>query len=220
MSSSSMSSAAPGSVEGFYDFDPDGDLDLILTALPGDGLPGHTGDIRCRVSSKHLSLVSPVFEAMLQRQFKEAATLRSVGKVEIPLADDNPVAFMILLEIIHGCTRSIPRAITLDMLTEAAVLVDKYDCREVVEQYSDMWIYRLKGRMPLTLESALQWLCVSWVFRKSIEFKHATEIAIRSETLGDMMDGLPVPSSVLGGSAKDSTSRLGLISINRCDREN
>lgn len=59
-------------------------------------------EIRMLVSSRHLMLASPVFKAMLQHSnFKEGEELHSTGKVSIPLPDDDPDAFKILLDIIQ-----------------------------------------------------------------------------------------------------------------------
>jgi hypothetical protein len=59
-------------------------------------------EIRMLVSSRHLMLASPVFKAMLQHSnFKEGQELHVNGKVEIPLPDDDPEAFKILLDIIQ-----------------------------------------------------------------------------------------------------------------------
>jgi hypothetical protein len=59
-------------------------------------------EIRMLVSSRHLMLVSPVFKAMLQHSnFKEGNELQTNGKVEVPLPDDDPDAFKILLDIIQ-----------------------------------------------------------------------------------------------------------------------
>lgn len=59
-------------------------------------------EIRMLVSSRHLMLASPVFKAMLQHSnFKEGDELHSTGSVEVPLPDDDPDAFKILLDIIQ-----------------------------------------------------------------------------------------------------------------------
>lgn len=66
-------------------------------------------DIHMLVSSKHMMLGSSVFAAMLQHSnFKEGRTLQSTGRVEVPLSEDDPIAFIILLNAIHGRTRKIP----------------------------------------------------------------------------------------------------------------
>ena len=90
------------------------------------------------VSSKHMMLASPVFKAMLQRStFKEGTKLSSAGKVEVPLPDDNPTAFIIVLDVIHGRNKRVPRKMDLEMLARISVIVDKYQMAEAVESYSD-----------------------------------------------------------------------------------
>lgn len=64
------------------------------------------------VSSKHMMLASPVFRAMLRPDtFKEGQTLQAAGKLEVSLPDDDPVALVVLLNIIHGQTRKVPRRV-------------------------------------------------------------------------------------------------------------
>jgi hypothetical protein len=59
-------------------------------------------EIRMLVSSRHLMLASPVFKAMLQySNFKEGEELHANGRAEVPMPDDDPVAFKILLDIIQ-----------------------------------------------------------------------------------------------------------------------
>jgi hypothetical protein len=154
------------------------------------------------VSSKHMIVASPVFEAMLQTTaFKEGHALASTGKVEVSLPDDDPDAFSIILNIIHGLTRKVPREVGLEMLTLIAVLVDKYQLQEVVEVFSDMWVARLKGgiSMHYTAET-MRWSCVSWVFGKPDEFTRVTKVAqLESrETLEKESIGLPIPDRIIG----------------------
>jgi hypothetical protein len=77
-----------------------------------------------------MSLVSPVFRAMLQHgSFKEGHDLAK-GTAEVPLPDDKPAAFQILLDIIHHRFRLVPKEIDFDTATEIAILVDKYQVHE------------------------------------------------------------------------------------------
>jgi hypothetical protein len=91
------------------------------------------GGFRMLVSSKHLILASPVFKVMLQDCFKEGQTLRSGGFLDLLLPDDDPAAFCILLDIIHGRNRKVPREIDMGLLAGITILVDKYQLQEVVE---------------------------------------------------------------------------------------
>ena len=56
----------------------------------------------------------------------------------------------ILMDIIHGRTRRVPKTIDLDTLAKISVLVDCYDCVEVVEMVSDIWIKELEQSVPKT----------------------------------------------------------------------
>ena len=155
--------------------------------------------IRMRVSSKHLILASPYFRNMLQGDFKEGVDLDTTGAAKIPLVGDHPAALLILLNIIHGHTRRVPRDVDLRMLTWIAILVSKYEFHEVAEMFTDTWVEKLKGSMPISLTDDLRAaICIYWVFRKSSEFKRATQIALMDSNDRIEVDGLPIPSSVFG----------------------
>lgn len=67
------------------------------------------------VSSKSMSLASPVFKTMLGESFKEGEALRADSKVTIPL-DDDAVTFVILANFIHHKTSSVPVKADLDLV--------------------------------------------------------------------------------------------------------
>ena len=106
---------------------------------------------------------------------------------------------LIVMNIIHGRTRRVPRFVDLDMLTRLAVLVDYLECHEVIEPFSDRWIDDLKGSITVTYSKVLiQWLCISLIFRKACQFKAVTRTAIR-QTKGPIQTlGLPIRESVVG----------------------
>lgn len=158
--------------------------------------------IQMRVSSSHLTLASPVFKRLLKGGFAESRSLDSTGTAEVPLPEDNPQALQILLNIIHGHVKKVPRAMGIGMLTHISILIDKYCLHEVTEIFTDMWFEKLKGDIPGSFTKDLMcWLCVSWVLRKSEVFKGTTKIAMRESQghLGGTTDlDLPIPTSVLG----------------------
>ncbi|MCJ1266901.1 hypothetical protein MMC22_006786 [Lobaria immixta] len=136
--------------------------------------------IRVQCSSKHLTLASSVFEAMLSRNFKEDAILRSKGTSELPLLYDDPAVLLILLNIIHGQTKEIPLEIDLCMLTKIAIVVDKYQLQMVMGILSRVWIDRLNTKIPQSVtEDLRRWIYVTWIFRCPAEFKLVTQIAER-----------------------------------------
>lgn len=182
----------------------------IDTSVDPDGVefeePGT--EVRMLVSAKHMMLVSPVFRAMLQRDtFKEGGELLSKGKVEVPLPDDDVSAFIIILDIIHGRNRRVPRQVSLDMLTSITILVDKYQLVESVEAYSDGWINNPKLSLPqkyFAKEEVLavhKWISISWVFSLHDKFKSMTkllELGCYDEIGGTIDEDLPIPEIVIG----------------------
>jgi len=155
--------------------------------------------IRMRVSSKHLILASSYFRKMLRGGFKEAEELCAKGTVQIRLMDDHPAAMLILLNIIHGHTRRVPRVVGFRMLTQIAVLVDKYQFHEVAEAFTDSWVANLKGGTPQTsLDDLRAAICIYWVFRKPSDFKSVTYTAQMESDARMEANGLPIPASIIG----------------------
>lgn len=151
---------------------------------------------------------SPVFTTMLKYTFLEGATLKKFGKVSVPLPDDDPVPFAVLMNIVHGRSRwqHVPRHVDLHFLTRLAMLVEKYMLREACENFISDWFEGIKLDIPQSLTPDLMhWLCVSWVFRRPDEFNHVTRIMER-ESNGLDLDtysrelkaDLPIPQRVMG----------------------
>ena len=192
-------------------FDPNGDIALIMrshleddqtsepTTTTESGTESTPMYVRMLVSSRHLILASSVFGAMLQDSFNEGQILRSAGYLELPLPDDDPVVFSILLDVIHGHTRKVPRTIDFKLLIQISILVDKYQLQEVVEVFSDGWIQGLSRRVPARLTADLiHWLYIFWVFGQSDKFKLVTRIMERESVGTTWTEDLPIPPAVLG----------------------
>jgi hypothetical protein len=174
------------------DQDPPADEHVISPALDESFL-------RIRTSSKHLSFSSPYFKRNLQSGMLESQTLRFRGHVEFCMDEQDPEAMLIVLNIIHGKSRQVPKVVDLDMLTKLAVIVDYLECLEVVEPYSDRWVDNLKGGIPATYSTELiQWHCISLVFRKQLEFKVVTSTAIRHSKGAIQTLGLPIRERLVG----------------------
>jgi hypothetical protein len=92
------------------------------------------------VSSKVLTLTSPVFAAMFRNRFQEGTNLSSGCLHPIPLPDDDPAAFTLLCNILHHRSSEIPLAIDFDSLANLAILCDKYDCAGAVTCWSILWL--------------------------------------------------------------------------------
>lgn len=161
-------------------------------------------DVEMLVSAKHLMLASPVFKAMFKHNFVEGETLRSTGKVEVALPDDDTTAMEIVLNIIHGRVRQVPKEVTLDIATALSILVDKYQMLEVVELHVELWMARLKPSMPKSYSAELyKWMSVAWVFKVPDVFKNMSWIAARETYPAGFLTpppdpSLPIPELVLG----------------------
>jgi hypothetical protein len=159
------------------------------------------------VSSKHVSLASPVFKAMLQHKFIEGESLRKDGKVDVPLPDDEPMAFAILMKIVHAQNDTVPTEVDLPTLINIAILVDKYRLHACVSAFTSLWITLLKPLIPQSClnKDLLSWLCITWVFRKDVEFNMVTSVAqkyhagtsYRSVYGPAAFDSLPIPAKVI-----------------------
>lgn len=156
-------------------------------------------DVRLLVSSKHLILASSVFKVMLSDRFKEDQTLRASGFLELPLPEDDVPAFLILLNIIHGHTRKVPRQLGLDRVAKIAILVDKYQLQEVVAVHSDHWMRHLEPMVPKHWTNDMNiWLCIFWVFEHASQFTNVTRILQRNSKGTITIDGLPIPPVIIG----------------------
>ena len=112
--------------------DPSGNV--ILEVLYPDGQK------RLLVSSKVLTLVSPVFAAILKSSFREGLSHYPTSAVSIPLPDDDAEAFIVLCNTIHFRTNDVPEKLTLMCLVNLAIICDKYNCTSALAPWSAMWL--------------------------------------------------------------------------------
>lgn len=180
-----------------------------------------THEVHCVVSSRHMMLASQVFENLLTGTSTEAKILRTEGHVTIPvLADLDTV--IILLNIIHGPSRKVPRQVTLQELSNLASLVSHFGMIETVQFFSDTWIDALQREgLPKTYtQDVLQLLFVFWVFDRPEEFKNMTRLAQREcdENLIEDVKGLPIPHNIIGRVILHGSYLLELT-IYRCHQE-
>jgi hypothetical protein len=169
----------------------------------GEESPEEEEGIRFLVSSRHLALASGYFKSSLSREgWMEGTPSKVDGMYHLSASDWYVDAFLIFLNILHLQNRQVPRSVTLEMLAKMAVLIDYYRCAETVEIFTDMWINEVKTTSPVPPiygRELVLWMCVAWVFKQPIEFKTATEIAIKqcnAPTIRDME--LPISKPVLG----------------------
>jgi hypothetical protein len=135
-SPSAMASSSPIPVNGgeTAKIDPDGDVLLQV----GSSSP----HAHLLISSKVLSLASPVFAAMLSPPFKEGSSLSSGHGCEILLPEDDPGAMALLCSCLHFRTDQIPTVLEFPLLKALAILCDKYDCTKAISAWIVLWLRR------------------------------------------------------------------------------
>jgi len=115
------------------EFDPDGDVCLELSC-PGER-------VHLLVSSKVLTLASPVFAKMFNSQFREGLSNRAASRgPPIPLPDDDGPAFVVFCAAIHHQTDEVPKEVTLACLENIGIICDKYSCTKALAPWSEMWL--------------------------------------------------------------------------------
>lgn len=122
-----QSSSSPSSIN----VDPHGDVLLLL---------GPSKNVFLRVSSKALSLASPVFAALFSPRFSEGQPLSSSTEVRrVPLPEDDPEAMTQICYAIHFYA-TVPRTISMSLLEGIASLCDKYDLAVALAAWSELWL--------------------------------------------------------------------------------
>jgi len=174
-----------------------------------------------RVSSKHLTLASSYFRAMLTGNFKEAQQLKETKEVtvELPATFDSQ-ALLVVLNIIHSFHSKVPRLIQFEQLLSVAIIVDYIDCYEAVQVYVEIWLASLRKELQqgtnieidddesmqreeleqgtnMEIDKIMQWICVAWVFKDSKSFFSSTKSVMFTAVTRIDAFGLPIPDFVL-----------------------
>ncbi|KAF8419853.1 hypothetical protein EV426DRAFT_613749 [Tirmania nivea] len=165
-------------------FDPHGDVILVIPS--GDD---PTAVARFRVNSGVLCLASPVFRAMLNphSRFKERANLQraiigggqdmySSTPMELPLKDDDPHAFAVVLRIMHLQFHKVPVSMLASgedeekyKLYEMAIICDKYDMKHMLSYWLEVWT-RLRfsslsyKNIAMSTTTGCRWLFIAYAF--------------------------------------------------------
>ncbi|KAF4956614.1 hypothetical protein FGADI_3766 [Fusarium gaditjirri] len=141
------------------------------------------GEVRIRVSSRHLTLASRTFRSMLKGFWSEASSTSSTFGKPLRLIRASrwdAVAFAIVLDIIHGRHRGVPRYVDLPLMTRIATIVDYYHCHEVVQIFADFWYEDISANVAEEYSSrTLMRLFASWVFRNERVWNAASGITLR-----------------------------------------
>lgn len=153
-------------------------------------------ETRIKVSSQHLRLASRPFRDRfrhLDRVDAAASACSDDGRVHVALpgrGPHDPAAAILVMDMLHGRGRKVPRAVELETLARVAVVVDALRALEAVEAYADRWFDALlppplggRGGSPAVGgdeygRDLVLWLYASYVFRRADVFQRVTRTAV------------------------------------------
>ncbi|MCJ1290939.1 hypothetical protein MMC34_002481 [Xylographa carneopallida] len=122
-----------GETQPAVEIDPRGDVILEFTNPDGK-------KASLLVSSKVMSLASPVFDNMFNSSFSECYQNHAAGKILIVLLpQDDAEAFTIICKVIHHRTDEVSQKITVDCIVNIAMLCDKYKVVRAISPSSAAW---------------------------------------------------------------------------------
>ncbi|KAI1419124.1 hypothetical protein F5Y12DRAFT_779526 [Xylaria sp. FL1777] len=169
--------------------------------------------VKLQASSAHLRLGSRYFEKALDGRFHESHS-SSNGLQQIDAEGWDIEALLIVMQIVHGQNRHVPRSLDLEMLVKVAAIVDYYQFHEILEPFSEIWRLRTKDSWiaDITSQNLIPLLFVSWVLGWPEEFKAVTKIAQTRSKRPLSPLGLPIPERIIRAIDDQRRETLGQIS--------
>ncbi|KLO87928.1 uncharacterized protein LW93_5094 [Fusarium fujikuroi] len=195
--------------------DPEGDTLIILPVEPAS-TPSETTDSPTEnhylCSKKHLTLACRRAAKLFSSQFKEASA-EPDGLYHWKFEGIfNAEAFELVLKIIHGKTRDVPRSVKLDLLADIATIVDDLECYEAVAFFNTNWLFGWTVECPSTEQlrdkRLAQVILASFVFEHASLFQTYTKMAIRHNIDVTSTYDLPIRADV---SDKIESSRIEIL---------
>ena len=144
--------------------EPDADGDTILLVGPADQ------STPMRVSSKILTLASPVFKAMLSTRFAEGQSPASSTQPRtILLPEDNARIMLAVFQKLHFHTVSIEDFDTPSTIAELALVCDEYDLAKALDSWTELMLQK-QQRQSLSYKEWAQLLRCSRIFKNHSSF--------------------------------------------------
>lgn len=174
--------------------DPQGDV-VINTSTEGFSL---------LVSSKILSLASPVFAAMFSPHFREGNSLATAASapITIDLLEDAPAALENICNVLHYKHDLVTVKMHFHELLEIAVVADKYDLAKSLGPWRYIWLSKVVFPECGSCDGG-GWqreIFLMYVFRETSDFKlyTAMEITWLEPCDGDKGMFEPLPDRIMG----------------------
>lgn len=156
-------------------------------------------ELRLKASLKHITAASPYAKRILKRVADSSSACYTDGLLHWEPEVVDLQAYKIVMEIIHGRTRCVPRSVDLGMLAKISVIVEELECYEPVEVFSDMWIRHFETSIPgHYCRDLVLWILIAFVFHKVAIFQSITCIAILQCKGPIIIQDLPIRTEITG----------------------
>ena len=195
--------------------DPEGDVHLSLR------------DCELLVSSKVLSLASPVFKKLFGPHFLEGNRVEAKNPGHVDLHEDDSEAMTSLCYLLHYQMDKAPDNPTPDFLDSLTILADKYDCVRSISQWTCFKLYVAVRQAEQSMSDG-RLLFPAYVFGNPQVFREITKhmvysinIDISSLSTSSLPELYRIPNEVAaalpdGLLSKMCISSIGRMSANLC----
>ena len=146
-----------------------------------------------RVSSKVLSLASPVFATMFGPRYLEGHILSKQARFStpsFPLPEEDPEAMIWFCRALHLQLNANETGMTVGLILKIATLCDKYDASTALSGWSHLWLQNLSNPMardPTTpSRHAAKVLYMSYAFNVHRVFWLVTRDIVHHSSLEDI----------------------------------
>ena len=181
------------------DIDPEGDVYLC------------SDDFKLLVSSKALSLASPVFKKLFGPHFIEGSQISAKKPGSTTLSEDNAEAMVALCQIIHHQPFKAAYDPPLRFMDTLAIIADKYDCVPALAPWSASWLHVKLRLEPSGLEVG-RLLFSAFLFNDPVIFQQVTKSMVYSLPTSEYKSLRSLWSEEIGPKAEDMLPE-GLISM-------
>lgn len=171
-----------------------------------------------RVSSHHLKSASRVFRVMLEGPWKEGAS-SSKPLRQINTTGWDALAFVVVLDAIHGRHRGIPIKPTLGLLTRIATVIDYYDCHDSIFVYFDIWLNRnprISVSQHVLYKKTLLCLYIASVFLDCAMFNKMARVIFRHSEGLSLIDTSDIPLGAALGEIRVLSISLARKPLTAC----
>lgn len=146
--------------------------------------PSSSRVVELRVSTKILSLASPVFAAMFGPRFTEGQRLDTAEPIHVKLEEDDASAMKTILQVLHYCRNTVAKPSSAKELACIAIHCDKYDCRVALSPWTYYWFHDFESSLLSSSEELSYVLLAAYKFDQWEHFSKISASAIERLTPG------------------------------------